>query len=139
MLPSTRAKLDRIEASQDRTEALLTDIAARLARIETTLTTQGPKTMADLTALTASVAANTTVVGSALTLIRGLSAQLAAAGTDPVALAALKTQLDTTDAALAAAVAANTPAAPAPTPAPVPAPAPVPVPAPVAPAPTTSA
>lgn len=67
--------------------------------------------MADLTALQASVAQNTTVIGSALTLIQGFAAQLAAAGTDPVALAALKSQLDTSDSGLAAAVAANTPAA----------------------------
>jgi hypothetical protein len=67
--------------------------------------------MTDLTGLTAQVASNTTVVGSALTLINGFAAQLAAAGTDPVALAALQTQLNTSDTALAAAVAANTPAA----------------------------
>lgn len=68
--------------------------------------------MADLTALTAQVATNTSVVSSALTLIQGLAAQLAAAGTDPAALAALQAQLATSDTALAAAVAANTPAAP---------------------------
>jgi hypothetical protein len=67
--------------------------------------------MADISGLTASVAQNTTVIGSALTLINGFAAQLAAAGTDPVALAALQTQLNQSDTALAAAVAANTPAA----------------------------
>jgi ABC-type transporter Mla subunit MlaD len=72
---------------------------------------QGASQMANLTALTASVAQNTTVIGSAMTLIQGFSAQLAAAGTDPAALAALQSQLDTSDTALAAAVAANTPAA----------------------------
>jgi len=66
----------------------------------------------DLTGLTASVSRNTTVIGSALALIQGISAQLAAAGTDPAALAALKSSLDNQDDALAAAVAANTPAAP---------------------------
>jgi hypothetical protein len=69
--------------------------------------------MADLTALTAQVTTNTTVIESALTLIQGIAAALAAAGTDPVALAALQTQLATEDTKLAAAVAANTPAAPA--------------------------
>lgn len=69
--------------------------------------------MADLTQLTADVAADTTVDQSAITLIQGLAAQLAAAGTDPVALAALSTQLETNAAAIAAAVTANTPAAPA--------------------------
>lgn len=68
---------------------------------------------ADLSALTAQVAANATVIGSALTLIQGFAAQLAAAGTDPAALAALQAQLQASDDALAAAVAANTVAAPA--------------------------
>lgn len=68
--------------------------------------------MADLTALTAQVAQNTSVIGSALTLIQGFAAQLAAAGTDPAKLADLTAQLKAQDDALAAAVAANTPAAP---------------------------
>jgi len=67
--------------------------------------------MSDLTQLTTSVTNNTTVIGSALTLIQGFSAQLQAAGTDPVALAALQAQLDNSDTQLAAAVTANTPAA----------------------------
>jgi peptidoglycan hydrolase CwlO-like protein len=61
--------------------------------------------------LTAQVAANTSVIESAKTLINGFAAQLAAAGTDPAALQALHDQLSTEDDALAAAVAANTPAA----------------------------
>ena len=65
--------------------------------------------MSALDDLTAQVAANTTVIGSALTLIKGFSAQLAAAGTDPAKLAALQASLKTSDDALAAAVAANTP------------------------------
>ena len=70
--------------------------------------------MADLTGLTAEVERNTSVEGSALVLIQGFAAQLAAAGTDPVALQALQTQLTANDDALAAAVAANTPVAAAP-------------------------
>lgn len=58
------------------------------------------------------VAANTSVTGSALVLIKGLADKLAAAGTDPAALAALAAELKTSDEALAAAVAANTVAAP---------------------------
>lgn len=73
--------------------------------------------------LQAQVAANNTVVGSALTLIQGLRAQLDAAGTDPAALAALSASLKATDDALAAAVAANTPATPVAPPAPVATPA----------------
>jgi hypothetical protein len=77
----------------------------------TTLLNQGKTNMADLTSLTAQVAKNTTVVGSAVTLIQGFAAQLAAAGTDPVKLAALQQSLSDSDDALANAVAANTPAA----------------------------
>jgi hypothetical protein len=66
-----------------------------------------------LTALQTEVANNTTVEQSAITLINGLAAQITAAGTDPVALGNLVTTLQANDAALAAAVAANTVAAPA--------------------------
>jgi hypothetical protein len=88
--------------------------AATLARIEASigLLVKGETTMAgNLDALTASVAKNATVIGSALVLIQGFSAQLAAAGTDPTALAALQKSIDDNDTALAAAVAAGTPAA----------------------------
>jgi uncharacterized protein HemY len=73
---------------------------------------QGAITMADLSALTAQVEQNVTVEQSAITLIQGLAAQITAAGTDPVALAALATQLNTSATSLAAAISANTPAAP---------------------------
>lgn len=67
--------------------------------------------------LQASVAADTTVEQSAITLLQGLSAQLtaalaAAANGDSAALPALKAQIDANAAALAAAITANTPAAP---------------------------
>lgn len=65
-----------------------------------------------LAALQQQVQQSTTVEASAVTLIQGLAQQIAAAGTDPVALAALTTSLNTSATALAAAVAANTPAAP---------------------------
>lgn len=61
-----------------------------------------------LDALTAQVTANGTVIGSAITLIQGLKAQLDAAGTDPAKLQALSDSLAKTDSDLAAAVAANT-------------------------------
>ncbi len=67
--------------------------------------------MAVLDDLTAQVAKNTTVEESAVTLIKGLAAQLAAAGTDPAKLAALQQQLQTSGTDLAAAITANTPAA----------------------------
>lgn len=86
----------------------------RIARKQTTMTTS-------LETLTAQVAASTTVMGSALTLIAGFSAELAAAKGDPAKLDALDASLKASTDALAAAVLANTPAAP---PAEVPAAAP---------------
>lgn len=75
---------------------------------------QWRKIMADLAGLKAQVEQNNTVIGSALALINGFSAQLAAAGTDPAKLQELQDSLKAQDDALAAAVAANTPAASAP-------------------------
>jgi len=74
--------------------------------------------MAALDDLTAQVAANTTVIDSAIVLLEGLKAALDAAGTDPVKLKALSDSLAAEDSKLAAAVAANTPAAPPAPPAP---------------------
>ena len=65
-----------------------------------------------LATLQAQVAQNTSVEASAVTLIEGLAAQIAAAGTDPTKLAALTTSLNTSATALAAAITANTPASP---------------------------
>jgi hypothetical protein len=91
----------------DRT--LLLDIRQRLIRMEA----RQMASAAALAALQAQVQQNTTVEASAVTLIQGLAAQITAAGTDPAALAALTTNLNTSATALAAAIAANTPAAPA--------------------------
>lgn len=73
---------------------------------------------AQLDALATQVAETNTVIGSAVTLIQGIAAQLvavqtelAAVGIDNTRLNELATSLDTTEQALAAAVAANTPAA----------------------------
>lgn len=70
-------------------------------------------TMAALDDLTAQVAANKTVIDSALELINGIAARITAAGTDPAALASLTASLKSEDDALAAAVATNTPPPPA--------------------------
>lgn len=67
--------------------------------------------MSALDDLTAQVSASVTVETSAITLINGIAAAIVAAGTDPVKLNALGAQLQTSSNALAAAVAANTPAA----------------------------
>jgi len=67
--------------------------------------------MAAIDDLQAAVAAEDTVIDSAITLIQGIPALIAAAGVDPAKLAALQTDITTKSSALAAAVAANTPAA----------------------------
>lgn len=64
----------------------------------------------ELDSLTNQVASNTSVVESAITLINGIAARITAAGADPAKLAALTASLKSEDDALAAAVAANTPA-----------------------------
>jgi len=63
----------------------------------------------DLATLTAQVQANTEIEASAITLIKGIAAQLAAAKSDPVAIQALADQLHASAANLAAAISANTP------------------------------
>lgn len=72
--------------------------------------------MADLATLEADVAAETAADQSAIVLLKGLKDALDAAGTDPAKLAALSQSIEANTAALAAAVTANTPAAPPPPP-----------------------
>ena len=86
-------QLDRIERKLDRIEQLVRKI------------------MAAIDDLVADVTAENTVIDSAMALIQGLKASLDAAGVDPAKLAQLKTDIEAKSAALAAAVAANTPAA----------------------------
>jgi hypothetical protein len=114
-------------------DATMADVVARLERIEQRSISQGVQAMSALSDLQAQVAANTSVEASAVTLIQGLAAQIAtaAAASDTAALQALSSQLNSSASALAAAITANTPAAP-------PAPAPT-SPAPVAPATSTPA
>lgn len=73
--------------------------------------------MAKLDDLEAAVARETTVINGAITLLSQLSALITAAGTDPVALKNITDNLNTNSDALAAAILANTPAAPDPVPA----------------------
>ena len=82
----------------------------RLDQIVTLINQLGVRIMADLTALTAEVARNTSVDESAIVLLTGLAAQIEALKTDPVALQGLADTLRGSSDALAAAVAANTPA-----------------------------
>ncbi len=67
--------------------------------------------MAALDDLRTEVEEQGSVVDGAVTLLVGLKAALDAAGTDPVALAALSAQLDANTKKLADAIVANTPAA----------------------------
>lgn len=65
----------------------------------------------ELDALTAQVAENTTVIGSAKTLLQNIKSQLDAAGTDPAKLKALSDTLKAEDDSLAQAITDNTPVA----------------------------
>jgi chromosome segregation ATPase len=64
----------------------------------------------ELQTLQQEVAENNTVMQSAITLLQGLKQRLDDAATDPAALKQLSDELDANTNALAAAVAANTPA-----------------------------
>lgn len=105
-------RIESLEVAQIRLELKIGEFFANL---------EG-KIMTALTDLQAAVAAEDTVIASAMTLIQGIPALIAAAGTDPAALAALTADIQAQSANLAAAITANTPvAAPAPAPAPAPA------------------
>lgn len=86
----------------------------RILHALSTLTTLEVIEMADLTALTADVSANTDATASAVTLLNSIAQQLRDAATDPAAIQALATSIETNTQSLADAVTANTPAAPAP-------------------------
>jgi translation initiation factor 1 (eIF-1/SUI1) len=105
---SARTLLRALGERLERALVLLARISTTLKRIER----KEAEMSQALDDLSAQVAANTTVEQSAITLIKGIAAQLAAAGSDPAKLAELKTTLNTSATALADAVAANTPAAP---------------------------
>jgi hypothetical protein len=99
-------------------EITLRSIHDSLKSLHHKVDTMSATLSANFLALQAQVAQNATVEGSAITLLQGLSSQLAAAiaaqaNGDTAALPALQTQLSTSAAALAAAITANTPAAPA--------------------------
>lgn len=93
------------------TSTIMSKLAEMDSKLDVILKGQD-KEMADLSALTAQVAENTTVEGSAVALIQNIAAQLATSSGDQAAVDALAAQLKTSATALAAAVAANTVAAP---------------------------
>lgn len=88
--------------------AKLVRIERRLRRVEQAEEHQ----MADLTALATEVEENGDAIDSAVSLLGTLAQEIRDNATDPAALAALADELDAQTNALAAAVVANTPAAP---------------------------
>ncbi len=90
-------------------EECVPTVAERLDAIESTLRELKELVMTSMDSLTQAVAAEATVVQSAITLLQGLAAQIAALKPDQAAIdelaASVKVQTDD----LAAAVAANTP------------------------------
>lgn len=91
-------------------EVKLYMLHAQQLRLLKALLTLGAKIMATLEDVKAAVAAEKTVVDSAITLLKGLHDQLAAAiaSNDPAALQAVADDLKAQTDSLAAAVAANT-------------------------------
>lgn len=87
----------------------LDSIIALVKALGVQLRVQGETMSQALDTLTQKVAETTTVEDSAIQLLTGLSAQIAALKTDPVALQALADSLSSKSAELAAAVIANTP------------------------------
>jgi hypothetical protein len=122
--PDTRDFLMRLfgpsPPTTTRIEAMFAQILANQTMEQTAMAALDD----DLTALQAQIATDATVEASAVTLIQGIAGQVAAAtaaalaaGATPAQLATLTgltTSLAANDTALAAAVAANTPAAPTP-------------------------
>jgi putative N-acetylmannosamine-6-phosphate epimerase len=94
-----------------RIERKLDEVLRLLNALKSTQHRQGRKLMADLSRITDSVAANGSVIGSAVTLIEQIAEALRNASSDQGAIDALAADLEAQAAALAAAVAANTPAA----------------------------
>ena len=86
-------------------------LSKRLARIETKIERKLSIMAGELDTLITKVQETADVEDSAIALLGGLSAQIAALKNDPVKLQALSDQLNAKKEALAAAVIANTPAA----------------------------
>lgn len=92
------------------------EVLRRLDAISTKLglVYQLEKTMADtIDDLARDVADEDTSIDAAVVLLNGIDARIAAAGVDPAKLSALRTDIQTKKAALAAAVIVGTPVAPA--------------------------
>ncbi len=103
-----QADIDTINRKLD---AILTQLGVD-HRLLQAVKTEEDQIMSTVDDIQADVTAEDTVIDGAMTLLKGLADALKAAGTDPAKLAALHTDITTKTTALAAAVAANTPAAP---------------------------
>lgn len=102
VLRDIREELTGVRLRQSELESRIKTLTAELER--------GFKLMsAQLDALTAQVHNIETVADSAITLLNGLSAQIAALKDDPAALQGLADELSAKSSELAAAVEANTP------------------------------
>lgn len=104
------------ERHQDHVEYMLRQLSEQVRTNRTLLVfvLRGLNIMsAEMDALEAEVARNTSVDSSALVLIQSILDKLAAAGTDAAKLTKLRTDLAASSDALAAAVAANTTPPPA--------------------------
>ena len=101
-----------IRLTADDLDAIATAVAAKLQQNFAPIYEQEKIMSAEMDTLSAQVHANSDLVDSAVTLINGLADQIRALANDPVALNALADELQQKDAALAAAVTANTPAPP---------------------------
>lgn len=96
-----------IQEADSPTKTALAEIITRL----TALQKQGATMQADLDKIEAAVAEETTVIGGVVTLLDQLHTELQNAGDDPVKVQAVLDHISSNKSALAAAVAANTPAA----------------------------
>lgn len=83
--------------------------AVELGAINILIITKLEAIMAAIDDLAAAVAAEDTTIDSAVVLLNGIPALIAAAGTDPAKLASLQSDITAKTATLAAAVLANTP------------------------------
>lgn len=106
-LKALRAHLDR------RFDKLFGQLRLQSGKLNTLEKMEMDQTQ-QLAQLQADVAAEDSVIASAVTLIQGISDRINQAGGDPAALAALSADIQAQAATLAAAVAANTPGAPPP-------------------------
>ena len=91
------------------------ELQGRLDKLQSALnalTLQGKLIMATLADVQAAVTAEDTVIDSAITLLNGLAAQIAALAPNQAAIDALAADVTAKTATLAAAVTANTPAGP---------------------------